>query len=120
MRVLIYAAILLAVLLLALFLVMVLIGWIASHVAPISAVRGFDGFFAGVAVGVPLLLLASAAILAVARALPPLLTAQRTARASLAKIPHRPLVHRCGSSATAPAHAAAADRVAAHDRSQSH
>ena len=78
MRVLFYAAILLAVLLLALFLVMVLIGWIASHVAPISAVRGFDSFFAGIAVGVPLLLLASAAILAVTRALPPLLTAQHT------------------------------------------
>ncbi len=78
MRVLFYAAILLAILLLALFLVMALIGWIASHVAPISAVRGFDGFFAGIAVGVPLLLLASAAILAVTRALPPLLTTQRT------------------------------------------
>src|SRR5262249_22089990 len=76
-RVLIYAALLLAVVLLALFVLVVLIGLLFSHFAPISAVRGFDGFFAGVAVGVPLLLLASAAILAVMHTLPPLLTAQR-------------------------------------------
>lgn len=72
--VLLYAALLLAVLLGALFLVVVVLGWIASHFAPISAVRGVDGFFAGLAVGVPLLLLASAAILMILRALPPLLT----------------------------------------------
>lgn len=76
MRSLIYAAALSAVGLVALFLVVVALGWIASHFTPISAVRGFDGFFAGLAVGVPLLLLASAAILAVLRTLPPLLTRQ--------------------------------------------
>lgn len=75
LRVLLYAAALSAVIFGALFLVVVLIGLLASRLAPISAVRGFDGFFAGIAVGVPLLLLASAAILATMRALPPLLTA---------------------------------------------
>jgi Double zinc ribbon len=77
LRALVYAAVLSAVVLVALFVLAVMIGWIASHVAPISAIRGFDGFFAGVAVGVPLLLLASAAILAVMQTLPPLLTKHR-------------------------------------------
>ena len=73
LRALLYVALLAAVVLGALFLVVALLGWIASHFAPISAVRGFDGFFAGLAVGVPLLALASAAILLTLRALPPLL-----------------------------------------------
>jgi hypothetical protein len=73
LRALLYAALLAAVTLLALFFVVALLGWVASHFAPISAVRGVDGFFLGLAVGVPLLLLASAAILVALRALPPLL-----------------------------------------------
>lgn len=73
MRALFYATILAAVVLVALFIVVALLGWIASHFAPIGAVRGLDGFFAGLAVGVPLLLLACAAILATLRALPSLL-----------------------------------------------
>ena len=73
LRALLYAALLAAVVLVALFLIVALLGWIASHFAPISAVRGFDGFFAGLAVGVPLLVLASAVILLTLRALPPLL-----------------------------------------------
>lgn len=72
---LLYAALLSAILLVALFLVVVLIGWIASRFAPVAAIRGFDGFFAGLAVGIPLLLLASAAILVVTRTALPLLTA---------------------------------------------
>ena len=79
LRVLFYAALLLAVTLVALFIVILLLGWIASHFVPVSAVRGFDGFFAGLAVGVPLLLLASAAILYTMRALPPVLTAHMRA-----------------------------------------
>lgn len=74
LRALVYAAILAAAALAALFVFAVLLGWIVSHFAPVSAVRGFDGFFAGLAVGVPLLLLASGAILAMMRVLPPLLT----------------------------------------------
>jgi hypothetical protein len=85
LRALIYAAILAAAVLVTLFVLVVLLGWIASHFAPISAVRGFDGFFSGLAVGVPLLLLASAAILVVMRALPPLLTAHE---------PHAPVMPR--------------------------
>jgi hypothetical protein len=73
MRALFYATILAAVALFVLFIVIALLGWIASHFAPISAVRGLDGFFAGLMVGAPLLLLTCAAILAVLRALPPLL-----------------------------------------------
>ena len=73
LRALLYAALLAAIVLVALFLIVALLGWIASHFAPISAVRGFDGFFAGLAVGVPLLALASAVILLSLRALPPLL-----------------------------------------------
>ena len=73
MRALFYATILAAIVLGALLIVVALLGWIASHFAPISAVRGLDGFFAGLAVGVPLLLLACAAILATLRALPSLL-----------------------------------------------
>ena len=90
MRVLLYAAALSAALLVALFILAVLIGWIASHVAPVSAVRGFDGFFVGLAVGVPLLLLASAAILAIMKTLPPLLTAHAKPRAETPIIPRFP------------------------------
>jgi hypothetical protein len=90
MRVLLYAAALSAVVLVALFVLAVLIGWIASHVAPVSAVRGFDGFFAGLAVGVPLLLLACAAILAIMKTLPPLLTAHTTLRRETPIIPRYP------------------------------
>jgi hypothetical protein len=74
----------------ALFVLAVLIGWIVSHVAPASAVRGFDGFFAGLAVGVPLLLLACAAILAIMKTLPPLLTAHTTLRRETPIIPRYP------------------------------
>jgi hypothetical protein len=94
MRVLLYAAALSAVALVALFVLAVLIGWLASHVAPVSAVRGFDGFFAGLAVGVPLLLLASAAILAIMKTLPPLLTAHATFRAETPIIPRYPTAAR--------------------------
>jgi hypothetical protein len=90
MRVLLYAAALSAVTLVALFVLAVLIGWIASHVAPVSAVRAFDGFFVGLAVGVPLLLLASAAILAIMKTLPPLLTAHARPRAEKPIIPRFP------------------------------
>jgi Double zinc ribbon len=90
MRVLLYAAALSAVVLVALFVLAVLIGWIASHVAPVNAVRGFDGFFVGLAVGVPLLLLASAAILAIMKTLPPLLTAHAKPRAETPIIPRFP------------------------------
>lgn len=90
MRALLYAAALSAVVLVALFVLAVLIGWIASHAAPVSAVRGFDGFFAGLAVGVPLLLLACAAILAIMKTLPPLLTAHATLRAETPIIPRYP------------------------------
>lgn len=75
LRVLIYAAVLLAVVLLALFLIVLLIGLLLSLFLPIGFVRGFDGFFAGLAVGVPLLLLACAAILYAMETLPPILTA---------------------------------------------
>lgn len=78
LAVLLYAAALSAVLLVALFLIVLFLGWIASHFAPIAAVRGFDGFFAGLAVAVPLVLLASAAILVVMRTLPPLLARHHT------------------------------------------
>jgi hypothetical protein len=90
MRVLLYAAALSAVALVALFVLAVLIGWIASHVAPVSAVRGFDGFFVGLAVGVPLLLLACAAILAIMKTLPPLLTAHASPHAETPIIPRFP------------------------------
>lgn len=90
MRVLLYAATLSAVALVALFILAVLIGWIASHVAPVGAVRGFDGFFAGLAVGAPLLLLACAAILAIMKTLPPLLTAHATLRDEKPIIPRFP------------------------------
>jgi hypothetical protein len=90
MRVLLYAAALSAVVLVALFVLAVLIGWIASHVAPVGAVLGFDGFFVGLAVGVPLLLLACAAILAIMKTLPPLLTAHATPRAEKPLIPRFP------------------------------
>lgn len=90
LRVLIYMAALLAVVLLALFLVIVLLGLIFSHFMPMSAVRGFDGFFAGIAVGVPLLLLASAAILYVMRTLPPILHASTT---PTPKLPRYPTAH---------------------------
>lgn len=90
LRVLIYMAALLAVVLLALFLVIVLLGLIFSHFMPMSAVRGFDGFFAGIAVGVPLLLLASAAILYVMRTLPPILHASTT---PTLKLPRYPTAH---------------------------
>jgi hypothetical protein len=90
MRVLLYAAALSAVALVALFVLAVLIGWIASHIAPVSAVRGFDGFFVGLAVGVPLLLLACAAILAIMKTLPPLLTAHAKPRAETPIIPRFP------------------------------
>jgi hypothetical protein len=92
MRVLIYAAALSAVLLAALFVLAVLVGWIASHFAPGSAVRGFDGFFAGLAVGMPLLLLASAAILAVMKTLPPLLRAHLEPQTERPIIPRYPSV----------------------------
>ncbi len=94
MRVLLYAAALSAVALMALFVLAVLIGWIASHVAPVSAVRGFDGFFVGLAVGVPLLLLAGAAILAIMKTLPPLLTTHATFRAETPIIPRYPTAAR--------------------------
>jgi len=94
MRVLLYAAALSAVALVALFVLAVLIGWIASHAAPVSAVRGFDGFFAGIAVGVPLLLLACAAILAIMKTLPPLLTAHAKFRAETPIIPRYPTAAR--------------------------
>jgi hypothetical protein len=94
MRALLYAAALSAVALVALFVLAVLIGWIASHAAPVSAVRGFDGFFAGLAVGVPLLLLACAAILAIMKTLPPLLTAHATLRAETPIIPRYPTAAR--------------------------
>jgi hypothetical protein len=94
MRALLYAAALSAVALVALFVLAVLIGWIASHAAPVSAVRSFDGFFAGLAVGVPLLLLACAAILAIMKTLPPLLTAHATLRAETPIIPRYPTAAR--------------------------
>ena len=87
MRALFYAAILSAVALVALLIVVALLGWIASHFAPIGAIRGFDGFFAGLAVGAPLLLLACAAILAALRSLPPLLRKPPTQAPVLPRYP---------------------------------